>query len=126
MEHSMKYSLAFLNFLEDDCQKKINAIIVKRDIAIKKELDDYRRENALYKIGDILKPKRLHKYFMVEKVEASISYGFLPNDENHLGEYVLITYYGKGYKKVGNEFVRTADDRVRRLCEEQAVLIKKA
>ena len=118
-------TLELIDFYTDDCQKKVNALKLKRDRSIKRELDRYAKLNAKYKVGDILRHKYFNKYMMVEKIVGNKTYRFVAEPKQHNENYIQISYYGKGYKKVNNEYVRTVDNDVRIVSEEEyAVLIK--
>ena len=110
-------ALKAIQSINGDCQKKIDAADDKRRTETQRVLKQYVIDNALYGIGDMLKPAKLPKYLKVESITARV----------HFGSKVVIEYHGKTYKKVGGEFIPTkvketdALRRIETLTESNAI-----
>lgn len=74
-------------------------------------LQRYADENAMYKVGDILRLKKINKFIKVDKIEAKLG----------RGDEIWIRYIGKSYKKLKGCIVRTQSEDDSCIYEDNAM-----
>lgn len=104
-----------IQFFEKTFKRKIEGLEHEKKERIQDILDAHVDEHAKFKVGDILRAEKINFFIKVERMDAKF-YGYD-------GGSIDIRYYGKPYKKLKGQLIRTKQTEDECLCEEHSILI---